>query len=75
MCSVMPDEDRLVAAIMDLTNQVSRAAWANEVRTRMELEKGSFEKDPCAKCGCMIVPTEAAVCPACLEPKKEKTDG
>jgi rubrerythrin len=70
----MPDEDRVVAAIMDLTNQVARAAWAMEVRTRMELEKGSFESDPCPKCGCMIIPVQAEACPACLEPKKESHD-
>ena len=71
----MPDEDRVVAAIMDLTNQVARVAWAVEVRTIMELVKESFEDKPCAKCGCMIVPVERDACPACLEPKKEKTDG
>jgi uncharacterized OB-fold protein len=71
----MPDEDRLVAAIMDLTNQVSRFAWAQEVFAKSTFEEGVFEETPCAKCGSMLVPVKAETCPACLEPKKEKTDG
>lgn len=70
----MPDEDRVVAAIMDLTNQVARVAWANEIRIKREMTKDTFEDPPCSKCGSMLVPVEAEVCPACLEPKKESHD-
>lgn len=71
----MRDEDRLVAVIADLTNQVSRAAWAAEARLRITMNAGTFEDKPCSKCGCMIVPTDREECLACLEPKKEKIDG
>lgn len=80
MCSAMPDEDRIVAAIMDLTKQVSRVAWALEARAILDAvsEEGEdqlHEETPCSCCGSQLVPVLADACPACLEPKKEKTDG
>jgi uncharacterized OB-fold protein len=71
----MPDEDRVVAAVMDLTKQVSRAAWAVEVRVLIDGNEKKYEKTPCPCCGSQLVPVQADTCPACLEPKKEKTDG
>jgi hypothetical protein len=71
----MPDENRVVAAIMDLTKQVSRAAWALEAVAISKSDGEDFEDDPCRCCSSQLVPVLADVCPACLEPKKEKTDG
>jgi len=68
----MRDEDRLVAAIEDLTNQVARVAWALE-STRMTAVYQ--HENPCSKCGSQLVLANADDCPACLEPKKEKVDG
>lgn len=72
----MPDEDRLVAAIMDLTNQVARVAWALE-QGRIAPVPGEFgyEAVPCARCGSQLVLIAEETCSACLEPKKEKSDG
>ena len=80
MCLVMPDEDRVVAAIMDLTKQVSRVAWALETLGIINAvddgdEDPFYEEAPCPCCGSQLVPVLAEACPACLEPKKEKTDG
>jgi hypothetical protein len=71
----MPDENRIVAAIMDLTKQVSRVAWAVEVRVRIDGNENHYEKDPCPCCGSVLVLRKADACSACLEPKKEKTNG
>lgn len=71
----MPDENRIVAAIMDLTKQVSRAAWALEARVISESDGEEYEEAPCPCCGSQLVPVTAEACPACLEPKKEKPDG
>jgi len=74
----MPDEERLIAAIMDLANQVARVAWALETARidTPDLVDGSavYEQDPCSKCGSQLVMVDEPNCPACLEPKKEDSD-
>jgi hypothetical protein len=69
----MPDEDRVVVAIMDLMNQVARVAWALE--TAFLDMSHAYEDAPCARCLSQLVPVGADKCPACYEPTKEKTDG
>jgi hypothetical protein len=72
----MPDNDeRLIAAVNQLTDQVSRLAWAQEALVRGRFENGVFEGKTCRTCGSMLVPVEYPCCAACREPKPVKTDG
>ena len=71
----MHDEDRLVAAISDLTNQLARIAWAVESLHLNSDDHDAYEMVPCSKCGSQLVLQCSETCSACLESKKEKTDG
>lgn len=71
------DENRIVAAIMDLANQVARVAWALESQRIADTDdKGRpvYGLDPCPRCGSFLVLTREDNCSACLTPKKEAPD-
>lgn len=65
------DEDKIANAIVDLTHQLSRVAWAIEVERIGSMPNNTFEQAPCSKCGSQLMPIEGDTCPACLEVKKD----
>lgn len=69
-----PDADRVADAILDLSRQASRIAYALECTVRMNVPE-AVAFDVCATCGCRLVRASDATCPACGQEKKETTDG
>ena len=68
------EDDRVVAALAELTKQVSRVAWALEVQVIKGSTVGTLEISPCTQCGSQLVVVGLPLCPACLEPKKGTSD-
>lgn len=72
------DEERVLLAIKDLTQQVSRLAWAQEVAFISSLPKEVLSVllgGVCHQCGSQLVHRDAEICPACREPIMDKSDG
>jgi len=71
------DAQRLVAAIDQLTLQVSRVAYAIEELSMQNPPEGEVSVvDECKRCGCNLVHVEETKCPVCKEPRiPEEPDG
>jgi hypothetical protein len=71
------DAQRLVAAIDQLTLQVSRVAYAIEEISIKDPPEGEVSLvDECRRCGCNLVLVTEDKCPVCKEPYvSEKPDG
>lgn len=62
----MKENEALVAAVAELTNQVARVANATEILVINTLTmEAKVLQLPCSCCGCRLIHADMLACPAC----------